>query len=77
MSDSKFQLERVQGAPVSNEEILTDIRHAAKVPFLDGRVNAIRIVCERPGRNSAKSGRTLPPATKPVGTHLSVPVFAS
>jgi len=29
MSDSKFQLERVQGAPVSNEEILTDIRHAA------------------------------------------------
>jgi len=29
VSDSKFQLERVQGAPVSNEEILTDIRHAA------------------------------------------------
>ena len=29
MSDSKFQIERVQGAPVSNEEILTDIRHAA------------------------------------------------
>ena len=29
MSDSKFQLERVQGAPVSNDEILTDIRHAA------------------------------------------------
>lgn len=29
MSDSKFQLERVQGAPVSKQEILTDIRHAA------------------------------------------------
>ncbi len=29
MSGSKFQLERVQGAPVTNEEILTDIRHAA------------------------------------------------
>lgn len=29
MSDSKFRLERVHGAPVSNEEILTDIRHAA------------------------------------------------
>jgi hypothetical protein len=29
MSDSKFQLERVQGAPVTDEEILTDIRHAA------------------------------------------------
>jgi hypothetical protein len=28
-SDSKFQLERVQEAPVSNEEILTGIRHAA------------------------------------------------
>ena len=142
MSDSKFQLERVQGAPVSNEKILTDIRHAAtlagtnvisqrlysefgkfdpttasrrfgtwnkaviaaglevaneinisdarlfdnlmllwehygrqprraelarppsaisqgaykaQVPFLDGRVNAIRIVCERTGRNPAKS----------------------
>src|ERR1035441_460982 len=26
MSESKFQLERVQGAPVSHEEILTDIR---------------------------------------------------
>jgi 5-methylcytosine-specific restriction endonuclease McrA len=29
MSESKFQLERVQGAPVANEEILTDIRHVA------------------------------------------------
>src|SRR5271165_1856510 len=29
MSDSKFRLERVQGAPVSNEDILTDIRRAA------------------------------------------------
>lgn len=29
MSESKFQLERVQGAPVTNEEILTDIRRAA------------------------------------------------
>ncbi|MBI3662398.1 MAG: hypothetical protein HY234_05040 [Acidobacteria bacterium] len=31
MSDSKFQLKRVQGAPVSNEDILTDIRQAAKL----------------------------------------------
>lgn len=29
----------------------------AQVPFLDGRANAIRIVCERTGRNSAKHGR--------------------
>lgn len=29
MSNSKFQLKRVQGVPVSNEEILADIRHAA------------------------------------------------
>jgi hypothetical protein len=29
MSDSKFQLERVQGAPVSNDEILADIQRAA------------------------------------------------
>ena len=29
MGEPKFQLKRVQGAPVSNEEILTDIRHAA------------------------------------------------
>lgn len=29
MSDLKFQLERVQGAPVSDDEILTDIRRAA------------------------------------------------
>jgi hypothetical protein len=29
MSEQKFQLERVQGAPVSDEDILTDIRRAA------------------------------------------------
>jgi 5-methylcytosine-specific restriction endonuclease McrA len=29
MSDSKFMLERVQGAPVSNDEILTDMRRVA------------------------------------------------
>ncbi|MGH6935844.1 MAG: homing endonuclease associated repeat-containing protein [Methylocella sp.] len=29
MNDSRFQLERVQGAPVSNDDILADIRHAA------------------------------------------------
>jgi hypothetical protein len=29
VSDSKLQLERVPGASVSNEEILTGIRHAA------------------------------------------------
>jgi hypothetical protein len=30
MSDSKFQLERVQGAPVSGDEILSDIRYVAE-----------------------------------------------
>ena len=31
MSDSKFRLERVQGAPVSNDEILADIQRAASL----------------------------------------------
>jgi hypothetical protein len=31
MSDSKFQLERVPGAPVSNEDILSDIRRVAEL----------------------------------------------
>ena len=31
MNDPKFRLERVQGAPVSNEEILSDIRRAAEL----------------------------------------------
>lgn len=30
MNDSKFRLERVQGSPVSTEEILTDIRNVAQ-----------------------------------------------
>ncbi len=30
MSETKFQLERVQGAPVSNDDILSDIRQAAE-----------------------------------------------
>ncbi|HEX4113156.1 MAG TPA: HNH endonuclease [Stellaceae bacterium] len=31
MNDSKFQLERVKGAPVSREDLLSDIRHAAEL----------------------------------------------
>ena len=31
MTDSKFQLERVPGAPVSNNEILADIRRVAEL----------------------------------------------
>jgi hypothetical protein len=31
MTNSKFQLKRVKGAPVSSESLIADIRHVAEV----------------------------------------------
>jgi hypothetical protein len=47
MSESKFQLERVPGAPVSNEELLADIRRVAELA-------GTNVVSQRPYSESGK-----------------------